>query len=426
MSRYSKSLWTRRRVLGASAALAAPVIMPRMSWAAGNEIRIGWVSPTTGPIAGFGSADDFVIGGLQPMLDAGLDIGGQHYNLKLIRKDNQSNPNRSAEVASELILKDEVHLMLSSSTADTVNPVSDQCELNGVPSISADTPWDAFFFGRGGDPAKGFDWTYHFFWGGEQVINSYASLWEQIPNNKKVGLMLSNDSDGVAMSNPEHGFAAQLKSHGLEVVDLGFFEPLSNDFSAQIGKLKEAGCDLMTGIFLPPDWTTFWVQAKQLGFNPKAATIAKALLFPSSVEAIGDPAFGLSTEIWWSPGHPFSSSLTGTSSADYAAQFTKETQRQWVQPLGFKHALLEVAMDVLKRSTDPTDPAAIVAAIKTTDLKTLVGPVNFATGPVPNVSPTPVVGGQWIKGETFPFDLKICENKYATDIPVQQAFQALG
>jgi branched-chain amino acid transport system substrate-binding protein len=414
-------------MLGASAAtLAAPVIAPRYSWGADNEIRIGWVSPTTGPIAGFGSADDFVINGLQPVLDQGIDVNGQHYSLRLIRKDNQSNPNRSAEVASELILKDEVHLMLSSSTADTVNPVTDQCELNEVPSISADTPWDAFFFGRGGDPAKGFNWTYHFFWGGQQIINSYASLWDQIQTNKKVGLMMSNDSDGVAMSNPDVGFAAQLKSHGLEVIDLGLFEPLSNDFSAQIGKLKDAGVDVITGIFLPPDWTTFWVQAKQLGFSPKAATIAKALLFPSSVEAIGDPAVGLSTEIWWSPGHPFKSSITGVTSADYAAQFTKETGRQWVQPQGFKHALLEVALDVLKRSSDPTDPGAIIEAVKATDLHTLVGPVNFATGPVPNVSPTPVVGGQWVKGEQFPFDLKICENKYAPEIPVQQPFKALS
>lgn len=427
MSRTTNTLWNRRRMLGVSAgALAAPMLA-RRGWAAGeDEIRIGWVSPTTGPIAGFGSADDFVIGGLQSVLDQGIDVNGKHYAIRLIRKDNQSNPNRSAEVASELILKDKVHLMLSSSTADTVNPVTDQCELNGVPSISADTPWDAFFFGRGGDPAKGFDWTYHFFWGGAQVINSYVSLWDQLQTNKKVGLMLSNDSDGVAMSNPEHGFAAQLKSHGPDVIDLGLFEPLSNDFSAQIGKLKDAGVDVITGVFLPPDWNTFWVQAKQLGFKPKAATIAKALLFPSSLEAIGEPGIGLSTEIWWSPGHPYKSSITGATSAEFAADFTKQTGRQWVQPKGFKHALIEVALDSLKRSADPTDPGALVEAIKATKLNTMVGAIDFSSGPVPNVSSTPVVGGQWIKGEQFPFDLRITENQYAPEIPVQQPFQALA
>lgn len=427
MSRYSRSLWTRRRVLGTTAAaLAAPVIAPRRAWASGNEIRLGWVSPTTGPIAGFGSADDYVLKQLEPVLAQGVDVGGTHYDIKLIVKDNQSNPNRSAEVASQLILDDEVHMILSSSSADTVLPVTDQCELNEVPSVSGDTPWDAFFFGRGGDPATGFDWTYHFFWGGKQVVDSYVSLWDQLDTNRKVGLMMSNDSDGVAMSNPDVGFAAQLKGHGLEVVDLGLFEPLSDDYSAQIGKLKDAGVDIITGIFLPPDWTTFWVQAAQLGFRPKAATIAKALLFPSSVEALGAPAKGLSTEIWWSPGHPFTSTINGLTSQEFAGKFTEETGRQWVQPMGFKHALIEVALDVLKRSTDPTDPGALIESIKATDIRTIVGPINFQTGPVPNVSTTPVVGGQWEPGTKFPFDLVINENQYAPEIPVGRPFEALS
>ena len=426
VSRYSKSLWTRRRLLGTgAAALAAPVIAPRRAWAAGNEIRIGFVSPTTGPISGFGAGDDYVFQTLQPVFDQGVDIDGKHYDIKIIRKDSQSNPNRATEVASELILDDEVHLMLSSSTADTVLPVTDQCEVNEVPSLSADTPWDAFFFGRGGNPAKGFDWTYHFFWGGAQVVNSYASLWGQIDTNMKVGLMMSNDSDGVAMSNPDIGFAAQLKNNGLEVIDLGLHEPLSDDYSAQIGKLKDAGVDIITGIFLPPDWTTFWVQAAQLGFRPKAATIAKALLFPSSIEALGDAGLGHSTEIWWSPAHPYPSAIDGSSSQALADGFEAATGRQWVQPMGFKYALLEVMLDTLRRCADPTDPGAMMEAIKTTDMKTLVGPVNFQTGPVPNVSQTPVVGGQWVKGSKFPYDLKINENKYAPDIQVQAPFEAL-
>ena len=427
MSRYSKSLWTRRRVLGASAAaLAAPVIAPRRAWAAGNEIRVGWVSPTTGPVAGFGQADDFVLSGLQATLDAGVDIDGKHYDIKLIRKDNQSNPNRSAEVASELILGDEVHLMLSSSTGDTVIPVSDQCELNEVPSVSADTPWDAFFFARGGDPAVGFDWTHHFFWGSGQAVNTFSSLWSQLENNNRVGLLMANDSDGVAMSHPEVGLAASLRKKGHEVIDLGLFEPMSDDFSAQIGKLKDANVDILMGVFVPPDWVTFWAQAHQQGFNPKAATIAKALLFPSSVEAVGPTAVGLSTEIWWSPGHPFKSSITGQSSMDFANDYTAQTGRQWVQPKGFKHALIEVALDVLKRSGDPHDPGAMVEAIRGTDLDTMVGHINFMTGPVPNVSATPLVGGQWRKGDKFPFDLAICENQYAPEIPTQSKMEALS
>ena len=45
----------------------------------------------------------------------------------------------------------------------------------------------------------------------------------------------------------------------------------------------------MTGVPIPPDFTTFWKQAAQQGFKPKIASIGKALLFPASVDALGRP-----------------------------------------------------------------------------------------------------------------------------------------
>ncbi|HSW23279.1 MAG TPA: hypothetical protein VLJ62_10970 [Burkholderiaceae bacterium] len=32
------------------------------------------------------------------------------------------------------------------------------------------TPWQPWLFGRKGDPAKGFNWINHIFWGPEDVI----------------------------------------------------------------------------------------------------------------------------------------------------------------------------------------------------------------------------------------------------------------
>ena len=94
----------------------------------------------------------------------------------------------------------------------------------------------------------------------------------------------------------------------------------------------------MTGVPIPPDFTTFWTQAAQQGFTPVAAAIGKAILFPAAVEALdGDSGDGLTSEVWWSPGHPFTSSLTGQTSQEVADAYTSETGRQWTQPIGFAH-----------------------------------------------------------------------------------------
>ena len=421
---------TRRSVLRGGlttgVALAAPALIGTRAFAQqGREIKIGFVSPSTGPIAAFGAADDYVLAGVRAAIATGIEINGVMHPVRIITKDSQSNPNRAAEVASQLILDDEVDLMLASSTADTTNPVADQCELNEIPCITTDTPWDGHFFGRGGNPAVGFDWTYHFFWGAAQVVDAYTSLWDQLDTNKKVGVLWSNDSDGVPLSNATTGFPPLFAARGYEVIDAGFHEPLSDDFSAQIARLKDAQVDIVSGVFLPPDFTTFWVQAAQQGFRPKAVTVAKALVFPTSVEALGEIGAGVSTEVWWSPAHPFASGLTGQSSAELARGYMNASGKQWIQPMGFKHAVLEVAIDVLKRTADVNDPAAIIAAIIATDYQSIVGPVNWANGPVRNAATTPVVGGQWEQGGEFPFDLRICENRSAPEIAVQAPFRSL-
>ena len=72
------------------------------------------------------------------------------------------------------------------------------------------------------------------------------------------------------------------------VVDPGRYPNLTDDFSAQISAFKSEKVEIVTGVPIPPDWTTFWKQAAQQGFQPKVATVGKALLFPRSVEALGN------------------------------------------------------------------------------------------------------------------------------------------
>ena len=421
--------YTRRTILRtglmAGSALALPGLLTRRAYAQSETIRIGFVSPQTGPVAAFGASDDYVLAQVRQAIGAGIEINGITYPVEIIVKDTQSSANRASEVANQLMLDDEVDLMLASSTADTTNPVADQCELNEMPCISTDTPWDGHFFGRGGDPAVGFDWTYHFFWGAGQIVDSYTSLWDQLSTNKKVGVLWSNDSDGVPLSNATTGLPPLLAAKGYEVIDAGFHQPLADDFSAQIAKLKDAGVDIVSGVFLPPDFTTFWTQAAQQGFRPKAVTVAKALLFPSAVESLGQNGNGGSSEVWWSPNHPYKSGLTGISSADLANGYEAASGQQWIQPTGYKHALLEVAIDVLKRSGNPKDKGAVRDAIMATDYQSIVGPVSWKNGPVKNACQTPLVGGQWVARGDGKFDIVVCENKAAPEVAVQQPFAAL-
>lgn len=391
----------------------------------GKAFKIGYVSPQTGPLAIFAEPDKFTLAQVKEATKDGIMINGTSHPIEIIYKDSQSNSNRASEVASQLILDDEVDLIIAASTPATTNPVADQCEINGIPCLTTDTPWQPHFFGRGGDPKEGFEWTYHFFWGLEDVIGSFTNLWEQVPTNKVIGVLFPNDSDGNAWADKKHGFPPVLEKMGYKIVDLGRYQSPSSDFSSFIYEFKKQGVEIVTGVIPPPDMANFWNQAGQQGFNPKIATIAKASEFPIAIEPFGDRANNLSVEVWWSPNHPFTSGLTNQTSAQLAQAYTEATNKQWTMPLGFKHALFEVAIDVLKRSEGPGKLESIRDAIANTDYSSIVGPVNFKTGPVPNISKTPLVSGQWKrKGKNL--ELEIVENSQAKSIKVQSKLSPIN
>lgn len=164
---------------------------------ADGTIKIGYVSPATGPLAAFASADAFIFEGIKTFLADGLRVGGKSYKVEILSEDSESDPTKAAAKAGKLITEDGIDLMLVGNTPDTTNPVADQCEANGVPCISSIAPWQAWFIGRGGKPGETtFNWTYHFFWGLEDIIPQFISMWSSLDTNKSIGGLFPNDGDG--------------------------------------------------------------------------------------------------------------------------------------------------------------------------------------------------------------------------------------
>ncbi len=420
---------TRRRMLKSGAALAAGAGMGLPLLAQSVPLKIGYVSPQTGPLSPFAAADSFMVAHFEAAAKAaGFDI-------QVIVKDSQSNPNRAAEVAKELISRDEVNLIITASTPETTNPVCTIAEAEEMPVISTVAPWQPWFIGQQGnpnDPAswQAFDYVYHFFWGLEDCVQVFMNMWAQIDSNKAVGALWPNDGDGNAWAS-DQGMPPALAKAGYSLTDTGRYQNMSDDFSAQINAFKQADVQILTGIPIPPDFTTFWTQAKQQGFSPKMVSVAKGLLFPESVVALGDLGHNLTSEVWWSPAHPFTSSLTGETAAQLAAAFEASAKRQWTQPAGFIHAAFEVAIDAIKRAKDPSDRDDLAQAIAATALDTVVGRVEWGRENVPefarkNVSKTPLVGGQWRKQADGSFDLVIVENALAPEIALTGRLEALS
>jgi branched-chain amino acid transport system substrate-binding protein len=410
-------------VVGGGAALSAcgGGLKGTASSGASDVLKIGYVSPQTGPLASFAQADNFIVKTVQAALAGGFTAGGKKRTIEIVVKDTQSSSTRATEVARELINQDKVDLIVGSSTPDTTNPVADQCEANGMPNVATIAPWEAWYFGRGAKPGTEFQYTTLFFFGLKEFSDCFTPMWQRIsPSSKKVDCLWPNDTDANAF---RAGFPPLMKKGGYTPVDPGAYQDGATDFSAQISAFKSSGADIFTCLPIPPDFQTFWKQAAQQGYKPKLATVAKVMLFPTEAVALGQLSNNIATDIWWSPFHPYTSSLDGTTAKKLAADFATSTGNQWTQALGSIYSLFEVAVQAFKNASDPKDKKDVAAQLRKLSYTGMSGPLDFTKGPVPGVAIQHPVGGQWRPGKQFPWDITIVDNSANTSVPVNGDLQ---
>ena len=406
----------RRTILKGIAAGVAVTTLTRPAFGVPETVKIGLVGPKTGRLALFYEEMSYAIDAAMAAMNNSITINGTVHPLEIVVKDSQSSPNRASEVAQELILKDKVHIVTAFATPETVNPVADQCELNGVPCVSNDAPLEPYFFGRKGNPKKGFEWTYHFFFSGPGAGEATNKALVRVPTNKKMGVLWANDIDGRTMSRV---VPPTLSEAGLVLIDPGRFDLPASDFTPEISAFKAAEAEIVYSVIPGPDFTVFWNQAAQQGFKPKALVAGKVGEFPQAVYLYSQRATNFLTEVWWSKFHPFASGLTGQSSQELAKAYEKASNQQASMGLGFRHSLIEVAVDALKRTQSLGDPSSIRDALRDTDYKSIVGPINFKKYAFPNVCETKLVMGQWRKGAKWPVEIVIVDNTFLPEVSAQ-------
>ena len=282
-----------------------------------QDILIGFIHPLTGALADFGTSDNWIVSTIQatPQYKNGFKIGGKTYKVNIKSYDTQSDPTRAGQLASQAILSDKVDLLLASSTPETVNPVATTAEKLGTPLICGNVPWQAWYANLGGNPTPGKStfkptWTTMYFLGVNDLCLSFIPMWN------KIHAQLQHQQ-GRRLHVPERlgrqrlprRVAAVRRAGRYTLVDPPAYTDGLTDYTSFISEFKSKDCQFFTNVQLPPDFNVFWKQAAQQGFKPKLATVAKVLLFPSDVAALGSLVNNVATDAWWTPNMPWKSSL---------------------------------------------------------------------------------------------------------------------
>jgi len=89
---------SRRGFLASSAAAAGALALGAgtNSAQAADTLKVGFISPRTGPLGGFGEGDGYVLDLARKAVANGFKVGDKTYAVTIIDQDTQSDPARAS------------------------------------------------------------------------------------------------------------------------------------------------------------------------------------------------------------------------------------------------------------------------------------------------------------------------------------------
>ncbi len=229
--------------------------------AGGNTVKIGLNIEITGDKPKVGEQSKFAAEMFQTEVNeaGGIDIGGKKYQIELVIEDNNATPDGAVSAANKLISQDNILIMVGPNPSNAAVPAGEVANNNETPMISPwstnpnttlNRPW--VFRAPFLDPFQG------------PVVANFAT--GQFSADQACVLF------DVASDYPK-GLADNFKSaweglHGAgSVVAFESFTTGDQDFSAQLTKIKGAGCDVLFTPQYYQEVPLIVSQAKDLGIT---------------------------------------------------------------------------------------------------------------------------------------------------------------
>lgn len=377
IARRCKRLWPG---LVAGFVACAMELAPITVYGATNEIVIGASLPMSGPLAGFGKYQQW---GYQTAVDdanrRGIVVDGKRYTLRLVVRDDKTDPKVTASNTETLISKDGVLAMLGSCTPALVNAGALVAERRKVPIVTGCAPLGAFRSVR--------QWRYAwdiFFDEAELAEAPFRMMKDLgIETDRSVALIHDNGPDGKAVGGvlwPKYAAA-----NGYAVRQKSDFPVDNMQFTAIVSELKSRNAQVVLVDAITPQAVSLRKQMAAAGVRPKVLVMEKGAEPEQFAQAAGALSDGVIVGAYWDPGfdHP--------GARELASRFEKETGISVSQHIADSHAAASVLIDAIV-AAQVLDREKINAAIARTDKRYVVGPVRFDAT---NTSRLPIVVAQW-------------------------------
>jgi len=351
---------------------------------ADNVIRIGSVSPLTGPQTHIGKDNQ---NGAQLAVDEVnakvLELGGRKLRLELLSEDDQAEPKTATTVAQKLVDAGVV-AVIGHLNSGTSIPAARIYSEAGIPQISPSATAVAY-------TAQGFRTTFRVMANDAQQGKALGQFAVGRLSAKKIAIIDDRSAYGQGLADQ---FEKAAKAAGAEIVAREYTNDRSTDFTAILTSIKGKMPDLLFYGGMDPQGGPMAQQMRRLGLDARFLG-GDGLQNGNFIKLAGTDSEGVYAS---SPGLPIDAMPGG---ADFRKHFeARFGPIQLYAPYAYDAVNILVAA---MRRAGSAEPAKVLAELPKTDLQGVTGPIRFdAKGDTTGGAVTlyQVKGGAWQVVET--------------------------
>ena len=330
-----------------------------------NYVTIGRICPMTGAYAEYAEG---TLGVERAAVDELNQNGGifidsleKKLMVRYLLRDSGSTEEGAAEAARQLIEEENVDLIIVTHTDSTVLPVAKICEEKKVPCFCADAE-EGFWLAQG-------EHKYSFLLsaGNEERLDAFLPIWQE---NDIASLVILTDQ-----ATTKNAFVQKAikycAANRLTVKEVSLTENYVN-------ALQEANADALLCLLDTADYIRAMTKISDAGLVLRSSMLVNEHLYydalnKDSSSSVFDQTY---TAEVWAPSYSGTSSLTGLDGPGMKDWWDSEYITPCPEALGYKHGIVEVTVEVLKRAM-ALDADAIIQSAEELSLDTVLGTVQF-------------------------------------------------
>jgi branched-chain amino acid transport system substrate-binding protein len=344
-------------VTGVAGATLSRVVAPSVSRAAEGPIRIGLLTVKTGPLASGGIDMERAL--TMFLADRGGMMSGR--KVELTTADTAGVPATARTKAQELVEKNNVHCLIGPLAAFEALAIDDYIRQQKIPTLSVAAAED--MTQRRPNP-----WFVRATSTSSQCAHPLGEYAAKELKYKKMITIADDIAYGQEMCA---GFQRVFEDHGGQIIQK-LFPPLTvPDYGSYVADLKSADA-----IFLGlagSNGFRFLRQFVEYGEKDKMQVIGGMTALDEAVlRNMGDEALNIVTACW------YSAELDNKPNQTFAPAFRKEFKYDpgfYAASTYVNGAVLEAAVKAVNGNVE--DRPALMAALRSTNVETVRGPVKF-------------------------------------------------